>query len=443
MDGPSVWVIEETARSLRGRLAEHMPSGAGRAMALWLLEPGNPLRGEYLQRMGVLQLIQLERSLLAGLVAPEDWPALVRGSAGLRAYLTCEVVSDNLALGLAADRVFETAGARTRRHVLRRFNAAAITRLRGPAKASAEGASNSSAAHTLAEARGECATISAFHQSLCEGSMRALATSFVAAHPGRYSSDEVEGSTYPYLVANIELAGDVARAASEASGGRLVRRGLIERYAAVDQLLAGESMLPNERATNGAHAILVAPTLARYLQILARIEPGASWEHVLSLPALAEALQLAALMVRLTNDLGALVLPGSGAREAVLEALPQRADVLEGGRRGLERALASVAARVPGDRLTRLVKDIEHGEYNVALDGYGSSYAEVIASFRDRVRGYAAVYGDAHARLDEHLAMLAGRGLPAHASSLIRRFVDFHERLYTRSYASSVGEYAV
>jgi len=72
MDGPSVWVIEETARSLRGRLAEHMPSGAGRAMALWLLEPGNPLRGEYLQRMGVLQLIQLERSLLAGLVAPED-----------------------------------------------------------------------------------------------------------------------------------------------------------------------------------------------------------------------------------------------------------------------------------------------------------------------------------------------------------------------------------
>jgi len=415
-------------------------------MALWLLEPGNSLRGEYLQRMGVLQLIQLERSLLAGLVAPEDWPALVRGSAGLKAYLTCEVVSANLALGLATDRVFETASERTQRHVLRRFNAAALARLRGPTGED-ERAPSSSAAHTLAEVRREYATISAFHQSLCEDSMRALAASFVAAHPGRYSSDEVEGSTYPYLVANIELARDVAHAAGEASGGRLVRSGLIERYAAVDRLLAGESMSPDERATNGAHAILVVPTLARYLQILARIEGGASWNRALSLPALAEALQLAALMVRLTNDLGALVLPGAHAREAVLEAIPERTDTLKGGRGGLERALTSVAARAPvvGDRLTRLVKDIEHGEYNVALDGYAraASYAEVIATFRDRVRGYAAVYGDARAQLDERLATLAGRGLPERASKLIRRFVYFHERLYTRAYASSIGEYAV
>jgi hypothetical protein len=435
MDSVISWVESTVTAHLRRRLSVVMPAGPGREMALWSLESGNPRRAEYLQRMGVLQLNQLERALLVGLVAPSEWPALARGSAELKAYLTCEVISDNLALGLGrprGDGDDADADATARRAVLRRFNAAALMALAGEPRAEWM--------KRFEGARGQCATISTYRQSLCEASMRALGERFYRARSSCYTPEEIEYAAFPALIANVALARSVSDETCTQLGGGLVTRGLTARYAAVDRLLGGVSMSLEARVENGADAILVAPTLARYLLLLEELNPAPGWGRVAESAALESALNLASLLVRLTNDLGALVLEAPRAREELLRgvegALARRAE----DSRGLERELLR-RANAGDARLTRLAKDIEHAEFNVVLDGLGRS--SDARSFRARVDHCAVMYAEGRVRLAAALKVLCARGLPARASILIDRFVGFHEHLYTRAYGSRGGEYAV
>jgi hypothetical protein len=96
--------------------------------------------------------------------------------------------------------------------------------------------------------------------------------------------------------------------------------------------------------------------------------------------------------------------------------------------------------------LTRLAKDLRHGEFNVAL--FRSRHAEAdpadqVAQLARAVTFFGALYATHLLRLRDGLATMAVRLGDATVSRLIDGFVQFHRRLYARDYTTPEGEYAI
>lgn len=425
--------LEVTLSAYEGSLRQHMPAGAYRDFCLWALSSQNSQRPLYLRVMGITQLVRLTVTLLDGVVDDPGWRRLLDYVGPLNAYLTYEAVSDNLAIGLAGLAVKDPTYA-LRRELLHAFNHAMTRRLDGEAI---------EAACLLDPMRPVAQRISLFDQSLARTSHLALAQAYLEQRSG-LSLGELDHAVWPPLIANIEACADLARSTSDCQIGHLVRKGLCRRYEAVDRLLTVEPLTLSQLAELGAYAILVIPTLAYYVAILAEmIASCAGLRRAIEDGTLERALYDAALLVRLLNDLGTRLLVFADEREELLSYL-QECYQANGE---APQTFTDLMPHVDGkfSLLTRIRKDVSFGEFNVALYNVRElrPVPDALQAFEANLDYFAQLYACHHARLLDEASILDECLGHDQISQLILRFVRFHEMLYSNPYHTSAGEYAI
>ena len=422
-------LFRRTLVGLEESIRQYMPECAYREFCLWALGAEEPVREGFLKLLGVPQLVQLTVSLLGGTVAEQDWGRLIGATVPMSVYLTYEVISDNLAIGLAAPAP-PTEEVAVRRKVLLAFNEAMVQRIQGnPLPAYA----------LLAPVRSIAEQVSSFEQSLSPGKHRSLAKQFLAQH-GHVSMHGLEHSLWPGLLANIESCAALARSLGGSQIALGVREGLANRYRGVTRLLESPFMPLSRRLEIGVDTILVEPVLGYSAGLLGDIHQPEAFPEVIADGSLAEALYTAAFLVRLLNDVGTTLLSQSeGERELLIETLRKEAR----GAPSFSRLLLDSAERF-GPMMTRLQKDLEHGEFNLCIpSAVNLPAAQCLPLFVDRLTQVSALYARGKLRLRELLDGLSERLDQGAISQVIGRFVSFHERLYTHHYSDSRGEYAV
>jgi hypothetical protein len=405
---------------LRESLDRHLPAGPLRDYFRCGLDPNWPGHAEFVQATGVHQLVRLYGSLAHDLVDDAIAPKAADLLARLVVHQTYEIISDELSHGLAG-AVEDPPAAAGRRRLVRGFNTAMTVRLRGEPTA---------AATALAPLRTPAARVSLLDRSLAGPTHRRL----LARLPG-VSAAEVDRDVWPALVANVEAATELTASVAGTPPGDLVRDGLIERYRALDRSLSAPYLSRLELAHLGAHSVLVAPTLAYGIAVIADLaHPVAGLAGAVADGDLPAAMYDAALLTRLLNDIGTAPLRSApGARRAAGADLRAGVD----GR--------DLAGALTNPRFTRLAKDLAHGEFNVCLYAArraadASAAVDALAADLDYFAGLYALHRRCLARALARLTERLGDPRPA---VLIARFVAFHRRMYARPYDHAAGDYAV
>jgi hypothetical protein len=426
-------MLEATVEGLRKSLYQHMPASPQRDYLTWGISPQNPDQQDFLQTIGLLQLVKLTATLLDGLVDGYLWDQLTDYTIYMNVYQIYEIVSDNLAIGLG--RPARDAKTQSQRAVLAGFNNAMIEQLRGTLTPTDQ---------MIEPLQAYTGTISCFGQSLIRDKHLKCAQPFLAQNPDVLLSD-LEYGMWPVLVANIQSCLDLADVMEIYQTGGLIREGLVNRYWAVNRTLEARNAPQLELAAIGAHSILVWPTVGYYAAVLGEIlNPNDRYSRIIEDGTLAEALYKAALLVRLLNDVGTgLLQQAAEQRQRLLDELS--ASYERNGETLNTISLLLLSNTDMPERLTRIHKDLFHGEFNVALHTVRQmrSVPDAIRVFGETLEYFSWLYAQEQTRLEELLATIAERTCDHRISALIGRFVYFHEELYSHRYTAAVGEYAI
>ncbi|WP_157545681.1 hypothetical protein [Hamadaea tsunoensis] len=426
---------EATCEAITTAVRRYLPAGAYRDFTLWAFSPANPRRQDYLQVTGLTQLVTMNVTLLSGLVEHDDWADVERYLALMNAYQFFETISDNVAMGLGSPRLAETG--RERLELVTALNRAMIGAL-APGRATPALLLLSGAPRAAAE------RVSAFDQSLASAKYAGIAEEY-ARHGAGITSGEIEFGLWGALVTNVETCRDIAEAMASRPVGPLLRDGLSSRYRAVDRSLRAASLSRMELATLGAHSILVMPTLAYGIGVLADATTGTDLAGVLADGTLTDVLFDAALLVRLQNDVGTRLLRMATAQQdALLHRLARQA--ADTGRTTVADAFALlVEAAVTEVSLTRLEKDIVNDEFNIALWNArrAGDAAGALRALGESLAYFAVLYTQHSGRLASGLGWLDERLGDRRISTVVERFVRFHERMYAHRYTEAIGEYAI
>jgi hypothetical protein len=427
-------MLAKTVAALSGSLERYAPGSPYGKFCAWCLNKENPQRRLFLQVLGIYQLINLTDKLFEGLLSEQEWDALLPFCATINAYLTCEAVSDNLAIGLARPKAKDKK-AEERREVVNAFNAATVERLKG---------NTPSAQRLLSPVEAITQQLSMFKSSLSPEKLLYLAST-AAKQKQAWSLQDLNASLQAVLVANAETCSEVALTLEELPGSELVRQGLMERYTSVNRLLGQEVMGREERVHVGVHSILVVPTIGYYLTILAhKVRPLAGFEILVADGTLGTALYDSALLVRLLNDLGTPLLNMSRPeRQRLITDLGQCWQTEFTPAHSLLDVLAKFTETC--QELNRIRKDTLFGEYNLALDLVSTTALPtvVLEDFANNLDYYSELYQRHRQRLATMTTRINNHLQDDLISKVILNFVQFHEMLYGNSFASKNGEYAV
>lgn len=422
-------LLVSSSTTLTESIGRHMPAGPYRDFTAWAFSSRNPRQAEFLRLTGLSQLINMNVTLLSGLVEEEQWPEVLRYAGLMNAYQVLEVISDNLALGLGSTHLDEAAA--QRRSLVNAVNRAMLEAL-------TPGRTTPAVLLLAGQAQQIARRTSAFSQSLATEKYAGMALDFARRQGTTVEAlRELEFGVWPALVTGVEVVRELVASMSGTATASLVRQGLADRYRAVDRTLFGEHLSRFELASLGAQTILVTPTLA-YLtgMLLEKIAGLEAYARVVSDGTLADVLATAALLVRLQNDLGTRLLQMPPVQQAAqVRRLQPAGDEVQ----------TALAASGDDDVFTRLHKDVVNEESNVALwhARRAATPAEAWEAFADSLAYYAALYAQHQARLGGSLAELDMRLGDRRASTMIERFVRFHEVMYSQAYTKSVGEYAL
>jgi len=432
---------EATCEAIISAVRRHLPKSAYRDFTLWAFSPGNPRRHDYLQVTGLTQLVTMNVTLVGGLVDADAWPVVEQKLALMNAYQYFETIADNVAMGLGAPVL--SASRRERLELVTAVNRAMVQVLspgrRTPAVLLLSG-------HPQRIAR----RASAFDLSLSAVKHAGIAEEYARHRSGEAElfnlPGEVEFGLWGALVADVETCRDVAEATQSSPVATVVRDGLVSRYRAVDRTLRAPSLSRMELATLGAQSILVSPTLAYGIGVLDdALSEESTLAAVVADGLLTDVLFDAALLVRLQNDVGSRLLRMAGVQQAALvHRLTRRA--VERRKVQAADALALLVEEAQNEAaLTRLHKDIVNEEVNVALwharravdaDGALRAFGESLGYLTD-------LYTQHYGRLTAGLATLDESLGHRRFSTVIERFVKFHERMYAHRYTERIGEYAI
>ncbi len=427
-------MTEVTVNSYREGLFRHMPAGPYRDFHLWGLDLHQQRHEDFIQVLGITQLAKLSTALLFDLVDQDTWRLLLPYCGVINPYLTYEAISDNLAIGVASLAAESKHLSAIRRRLLCVFNEAMIDHLLG----------KTAAQDALAERLLPFTeNISLFDQCLAKSKSIGLAEQFLNGKCNVAARDLDFAATLP-LVANVHSCVEVANAVRGSRLGDVTQEGLIRRYRAVSRLLNDAELSLEEVIDVSTYAILVSPTLAFYIAALDDIRrrrglPRFDGECDL----IAAALYDAATLVRLLNDMGTVLLrmPEDNCSDFLVELEDQAGEADSG-----EEAFTFLSRILTGRlNLTRLHKDLEHGEFNVSFFGIdaGGGPLQAAVIFRRNVQHLRELYLKRYQRLEDSLNQLSRKLKCRDVSRLVIRFVEFHEKLYSNPYTSAEGEYAI
>lgn len=425
-------IVHDTVLGFQNSLYQHMPLSAYRNFQTWALSPQNPHLNTWLQMVGVPQFAKLTHTLIGNSVGEDKWDDLVRYSTYMNAYLIYETISDNLAFGLAIRKPDDTTYD-LRRKILIDFNRAMIARLQGNR---VESDAILGAMPPFVE------QLSGFRYSLTHDEQREIAGAFVQQHPA-YSLDSIEFGTWNALVANIQSCADVVDLMAQYQLGDYLRQGLIWRYEAVNDLLSQTVMDQEKLVKVSTNTILVIPVLTYYISVLAEIlEPEPALGQLLDGGVLTQALEDAALMVRLLNDVGTNLMVSDQFSAPLLNELYSQISGPPAHLPTFVDLLMHYSEK--SDLMTRIRKDVVFGEFNVSVYNLTSApptpmslllFGNNLLYFRDQ-------YQQCQQRLQANLRIIDQTLNSPMVSALISGFVRFHEHIYQYQFDGQAGDYA-
>jgi len=425
-------IAKATIENVRSSLTRHMPGSPLRDYYLWGISTANPYREDFLQMIGVRQLINLSAQMIGEVIEPDDRQSIAQYCGRINAYFLYEIMSDNLANGLSSLSVNDE-NAAIRRQILHTFDEVMVSRLKHQHNATAE---------LLKPIEELTRTISCFAQSMTPRKHQACITAYLAQRPD-VTQEDIEYGMWPILVANIEACYELAEYMGRFQVGDLLRQGFIDRYQGVTATLDVDRGLPlNELVRTGMHTSSVVPVLAYFAGVLAEIirsEP--MLRSIIQDGTLADAFMTSAVIVRLVNDMGMLLTLSQNERKNVMSSLwnhyQHNANDVE--------AVDYVLLSAPDEytMLTRLQKDLMHGEFNVGLHNlaFSNSIGEALTLLDNNLANLSEMYYREMSHLHDLLASIDRRITNRTLSNLIAGFVRFHEMIYAEPYNSTVGEY--
>jgi hypothetical protein len=431
---------EGTCETIAAAVRQHLPPGGYRDFVLWALSNDNPRRADYLQMTGLTQLVTMNVTLLGGLIDDDAWPGVRRHLELMNAYQFFETITDNVAMGLGAPTLYGTAVERL--EVITALNRAMIQAL-------SPGRSEPAMLLLSGAPRQAARRASAVDLSLVSAKDAGIAEEYARhqVHAGDEPDvPDIEYGLWAALVANVETCRDVAEAIDANPVGPLVRDGLLSRYRAVDRSLRGHGLSRMELAMLGAQTILVIPTLAYGMGVLA--VAGATLpelQAILADGSLADVLFDASLLVRLQNDVGTklLTMPPADQKDMIARLTRravkrQKVDASDALTLLTEEAETEIA-------LTRVHKDVLKEEFNVVLwhARRAPDAVSALRAFADSLDYMSVLYAHHALRLERGLAALDERLGDRRMTVVIERFVRFHERMYSNRFTERIGEYAI
>jgi hypothetical protein len=425
-------IAKATIENVRSSLMRHMPISPQRDYYLWGISKKNPLRDDFLQMVGINQLINLSGQMIGDLIEPEDQQTIAQYCGRINAYFLYEIMSDNLANGLSSLCVIDE-NAATRREILSAFNSAMVARLKGEHRSSAA---------LLKPIEELTRNVSCFAQSMTPRKHQACLDAFLAQYPD-IEAEEIEYGIWPILVANIECCCELAEYMSHFQVGDALMQGFISRYEGVNITLEVDRGLPlGELVRMGMHTASVVPVLAYFAGVLTEIITAEPMLHVvLQDGTLEDALSTAAVIVRLVNDVGMLLMLSQNERKTVMETLRAHHDQNATDIDTIDYMLMSAPDEY--SMLTRLQKDLMHGEFNIGLHNlaYSNSVGEALTLLDNNLANLSELYYRSQTHLHDLLASIDRRITNRTLSNLIAGFVRFHEMIYAEPYNSDIGEY--
>jgi hypothetical protein len=425
-------IAKATIEAIRSSLMRHMPASPQRNYYLWGISNENPYKEDFLQMIGVNQLINLSAQMIGDLIEPDDRQTVAQYCGRINAYFMYEIVSDNLANGLSSLCVIDQ-NASVRRDILHAFNHVMVSRLKGEHNNSAE---------LLKPIENLTQSISCFAQSIIPRKHQACLSAYLSQRPD-ITQEEIEYGVWPILVANIESCYELAEYMSHFQVGELLSQGFIDRYQSVTRTIQVDHGLPlNELVRMGTHTVSVIPVLAYFAGVLTEIILAEPKLHsVIQDGTLADALTTSAVIVRLVNDVGMLLTLSQNERKNVMVGLWDHYKSNEADIDAIDHMLMSAPDEFT--MLTRLQKDLLHGEFNICLHNlaYSNSVGEALTLMENNLASLSELYYRSQTHLHDLLASIDRRITNRTLSNLIAGFVRFHEMIYAEPYNSTFGEY--
>ncbi|MBA3874340.1 MAG: hypothetical protein H0X30_34855 [Anaerolineae bacterium] len=423
-------LVQATIEKIKTSLMQHMPAGVQRDFYLWGISPTNANRDEFLQLIGMNQVINLASHILGSMVKPDDWQTLAEYSGLIHAYFMYELVSDDLAIGLSL-LPSRDASVQTRKDILHSFNGAMVKRLSGVPNHSSE---------LLEFIQPSTLNIDGYNQASANEKYMAHFRQFVKAQSNR----TVESfELWPILVANVEACNALVEVTEYLEISPIIRQGFINRYASVSQSLDAHINMTLEELTNiGTHTVSVIPVLAYYIGVLTEvIDPQPEIKGVIEDGLLEDALATAATIIRILNDMGVVATYSTGKRTSLIHSLWKASENKPMNVQSITQLLCHVANKT--EALTRFQKDILYGEFNICLHNlaYTESIEYGISIFGENLTYFAQLYRQSQMHLRDVLAGLDRRLKSNAVSNLINGFINFHEQIYTHRFDTTAGEY--
>jgi hypothetical protein len=411
---------------------DYMPKNAYQDYCRWVL--AHPyLAEEWIQLVGMTGLTRLTFGLLEGLLTSGEFDALIPYTAPINVFSMYEVLSDNLAIGLAYRSEWDTTYD-LRRQIIYELNHAIIARLRGAGR---EGAWAGLAQQPAVDA------VSLFDQSLDADKHRLIAAAFTEQHP-EIDPQAIEYSLYPNLAANVEACYQVVETLQGYVTQGWIQKGFVRRYAGLNRLMDDTPISPSYLLQLGANTIMVRPLLGYYIAVIAEeIRFIHNYDEVVENGLLMTALEDAAMIARLLNDLGPCLLEHAETEHSHFVNSLYEVQAKKGFS-SFHELILYVAERSDAG-LTRLKKDAKFGEFNLCLYAADRtpSVTEAIEVFREQLHTLSQLYRERWNSLRESLDIIDFETRSTLISEIILRFIGFHEQMYRIPSDTPGGEYAV
>jgi hypothetical protein len=425
-------LFRATVQGYQSSLYQHMPLSDYRNFNIWALSARNPHHKVWLQIVGIPQFAKLTQTLLGSSVPAEKWDELVHYTTLMNAYLIYETISDNLAFGLAAKRPDDTSY-ELRHEILINFNNAMVARLKGD---------RVSSDLILTRIKPKAEKVSSFNYSLTGNEQTEIAAAFLHETPNA-TMDAIEFGAWHSLVANIQSCGDLVDRMQRYQLGDALRQGLIRRYEAVNDLLLDRVHSKDALVNVSINTILVIPVLTYYISVLTEVlQPNRALPTLIENGTLQKALEDAALMVRLLNDLGTGLVVTNQYHSTLLNDLYAKLPPSADPDTTFADMLMEHSKQV--QLMTRIRKDISFAEYNVSLHSLMTSppTTTTLLLFGSNLVYYQELYRKARERLNTNLLTISQTLKTEHVSHLIYQFVTFHEHIYQQNFDEQAGDYA-
>jgi hypothetical protein len=192
------------------------------------------------------------------------------------------------------------------------------------------------------------------------------------------------------------------------------------------------------------YSILIMPVVAHYLEGVALSTGIADRLSLVTDDNLMfRALYHTAMLIRLLNDMGTQVLKQD--YHARTQLIMQLQDQARRTRTHNIHAFLRDVSDGYGAVMTRIAKDVKHGEFNMTLYNLKNapSLEEAVTMFGERLHYFSNLYERGYYKLQGYLEEIAQRLGDDRLSLLMLRAVRFHEEMYWQEYTKSTGEYAI